>query len=229
MKTKNPFSDLTVFERSLWIVSVTAIIISSAITGFCDPLSLITSLVGVTALIFIARGYVIGQVLLIIFSVLYGIISFGERYYGEMITYVGMSAPIALVTAIEWAKHPYKGTREVEVAHITKRRFFGMCALSVAVTVIFYFILRALGNGALLFSTLSVTTSFIASYLTFLRSPYYALGYAANDLVLVVLWVIAAAGDISSLPMAVCFVMFALNDIYGFVSWKKMQKRQMQS
>lgn len=101
-----------------------------------------------------------------------------------------------------------------------------MLAAGAAVTVAFYFILRALGNASLLVSTVSVTTSFAASYLTWCRSPWYAIGYAANDLVLIVLWAAASAQDISHLPMAVCFVMFFVNDLYGFVSWRRMQRRQ---
>ncbi len=210
----------------MWASSAAAILISSAATATQDILSVIASLIGVTALIFLAKGYVLGQILIIIFSVFYGIISFEQRYYGEMITYLGMSAPIALVTAIEWARHPYKGTREVEVSPLTKKKILVMSVRSLIVTAVFYFVLKALGNASLAVSTLSVTTSFIASYLTFLRSPYYALGYAANDLVLVVLWVIAAASDISSLQMAVCFTVFFVNDMYGFFCWRKMQQRQ---
>ena len=44
----------------------------------------------------------------------------------------------------------------------------------------------------IVFSTISVTTSFLAASLTMLRSSYYALGYAMNDIVLIVLWVLAS-------------------------------------
>ena len=66
-----------------------------------------------------------------------------------------------------------------------------------------------------------------AQYLTFRRSPYFALAYAANDVVLIVMWTMAAKEDISYLSVIICFVMFLVNDLYGFVSWKRMEKRQM--
>ena len=77
-------------------------------------------------------------------------------------------------------------------------------------------------------STLSVTTSFLAVYLTFRRSAYFPLAYAANDLVLIVLWTLAAMEDPSYLSVVICFVMFLVNDGYGFLSWSRMQKRQQQ-
>ncbi len=226
IKPKNPFRDLTKFEWSLWLTSVIVVSLSFFLSPDGNVVSLLTSVVGVTALIFVAKGYVFGQVLCIVFAVLYGIVSFYFRYYGEMITYLGMSAPAALASVISWLRNPYGNSAEVRVSLMTKKKW-GLCiGLSLAVTVAFWFILKALNTANLLFSTISVTTSFLASTLTFFRSPYYALAYAANDLVLIVLWILAAMVDVSYLPMIFCFVMFLGNDLYGFFNWRRMKKRQ---
>lgn len=190
-------------------------------------LSLIASLIGATSLILNAKGNPTGQVLMLAFSVLYGVISLGFRYYGEMITYLGLTAPMALAALIRWLKNPYKGRRaEVAVNKIALRELVFMLLLSAAVTFIFYYILSALGTANLYPSTLSVTTSFIAAYLTFRRSPYFALAYATNGIVLIVLWSMAAMTDISYTSVIVCFALFLINDIYGFISWLGMEKRQ---
>lgn len=223
---KSAFSDLTKFERGLWIASITVITASFLISRAGDILTLIASLIGVTALIFVAKGYILGQVLTVVFSLFYTIISFIFSYYGEMITYLLMTTPMAILAIISWKKHPYKDTKEVEVSYISKKQIFLMIALSITVTAGFYFILKALGTANLILSTVSVTTSFIAVYLTYLRSPYYALGYSANDLVLIGLWIFASIESISYLPMVFCFIMFLANDIYGFINWKKMQINQ---
>ena len=101
-----------------------------------------------------------------------------------------------------------------------------MLALTAVITFIFYFILKFFDTANLIPSTLSVTTSFLAVYLTFRRSAYFALAYAANDIVLIVLWTLAVLSDISYLSVIVCFIMFLVNDMYGYISWTKMQKRQ---
>ncbi len=225
MKIHNPFRDLTKFELCLWIFSMAVILVSFAFSqgGWLEA---IASLIGVTALIFVAKGYVLGQLLTVVFSVFYGIISFFFGYYGEMITYLCMSAPMAIMSVISWVKHPYKDSKEVEISRLSLKKILIMILLSAVVTGVFYLILKALGNANLFFSVISVTTSFIAVYLTFLRSPYYALGYAANDVVLIILWILASMENISYLPMVMCFVMFLFNDIYGFYNWRKMRKHQ---
>lgn len=226
MTITNAFKDLSKFELMLWISSIVIVTLSFVFSPVKDYLTLIASLIGATALIFVAKGYVIGQILTVIFALFYGIISFYFQYYGEMITYLGMTAPIAILTVIQWLRHPYRETSEVVVNQMQQKQFFVMLILTIIVTVLFYFILEALHTANLFFSTVSVATSFLASYLTFMRSPYYALAYAANDIVLVILWVLATLAEISYFPMFICFVMFFINDLYGFWNWQRMQKRQ---
>ena len=226
MKFRNPFKDLSKFELILWSVSIVVVTGSFFVQPSGDILSLIASLIGVTALIFVAKGYVLGQVLTVVFAVFYGIISYYFKYYGEMITYLFMTSPIAILSVVSWMKHPYEKTAEVVVSRMNKKKIMIMLVFAIVVTVLFYFILKFLGTANLLFSTFSITTSFMASYLSYMRSPYYAIAYAGNDIVLIVLWVLASIQDISYLPMVLCFVMFFANDIYGFINWKRMRKRQ---
>lgn len=214
-------------ELALWICSVALIVIAFCIWDRVNFLTLAASLIGVTSLIFCAKGNPVGQVLIIIFAVLYGIISWMVAYYGEMITYVGMTAPMAVYALIVWLKHPFAGKRsEVKVNRLRAREYLFMFLLAAAVTAAFYFILEAFHTANLIPGTISVTTSFVAVYLTARRSPFYALAYAANDVVLIVLWSMAAAADLSCLSVVICFCVFLVNDLYGFVNWMRMQRRQ---
>ncbi len=97
---------------------------------------------------------------------------------------------------------------------------------TIAVTAVFYGILRALDTLNIIFSTISVVTSFLAASLTMLRSSYYAVGYAANDVVLIVLWGLASMENPAYIPVVVNFVIFFINDMYGFVSWRRREVLQ---
>lgn len=219
--------NLTKFERGLWCASVLIVLIAALCGGAENLVTGIASVIGVTALIFVAKGDVLGQILTVVFSLFYAGISFTYQYYGEMITYLCMTAPIAVLAVISWLRHPFeKGKPEVKVNHLKIRELLLMFVAAGAVTALFYWILAAFQTANLPISTISVTTSFIASYLTFRRSPYYALGYAANDIILIVLWVLAAQAEIRYLSMVFCFVSFFVNDLYGFVNWRRMKKRQ---
>lgn len=227
---KSSKSYLTYFSKweiILWLSSVILIIFSFIIFDRENFMTLTASLIGVTSLIFNAKGNPVGQFLMIIFSLLYGIISFSFNYYGEMITYLGMTMPMAIFALISWLRNPYNGNKsEVKVNSLNKKETVFMSVLTAVVTLIFFFILKYFNTANLLPSTISVTTSFIAVYLTFRRSPYFALAYAGNDIVLIILWTLASVENAKYISVVVCFAAFLINDIYGFVNWQKMKKRQ---
>lgn len=227
MERKAVFNYFTIPELILWILSVLSIVLSFCFFGGGNYLTLIASVIGVTSLIFNAKGNPTGPVLVVVFSVLYGIISFTFSYYGEMITYLGMTAPMAIVTLIVWLKNPYNGSRsEVTVNKLRRKESVLIFILTTVVTVAFYFILKAFNTANIIPSTISVSTSFLAVYLTFRRSEYFALAYAANDVVLIVMWIMATVEKLMYLSVVVCFMAFLANDIYGYISWRRMYRRQ---
>lgn len=226
-KIKSIVEYFSIGEIALWLCSVIIIIISFFAFDGENYIMPAVSLIGVTSLIFNAKGNPFGQALMIIFSMLYGIISFSCSYYGEMLTYIGMTMPMAVFALISWLRHPYNGNKsEVAVNCISRKETVFMWILAVVVTAVFYFILSAFNTANIVPSTISVTTSFAAVYLTFRRSPYYAVGYAANDVVLIILWSMMSAENSAYISVVVCFVVFLVNDIYGFISWHRMEKRQ---
>ena len=213
------------YEYIIWISSVLIILISYIAFHIEEYMTLIASLVGVTGLIFLAKGDVLGQMLTVVFSILYAVVAYRFRYWGEMITYLGMTMPIAMAAVVTWLKNPYK-KGEVRVRHTSPKMWGILSKTAIIVTVIFYYILKIFKTPNLIISSISVTTSFMAASLAMLRSSYYALFYAMNDIVLIVLWILATAENISYLPMVLCFLCFLVNDLYGFINWEKMKKEQ---
>ena len=178
MEERKPlFNYFTKGEISIWCISVTLIVASFLLFDRENYLTLVASFIGVTSLIFNAKGNPFGQFLMVIFSILYRVISFAVAYYGEMITYLGMTAPMAVFALALCLKNRHNRNK-AEVKEI-----IFMIILTAVITLIFYHILAAFHTANLIPSTIFVTTSFLAVYLTFRRSAFYAIGYAANDIV----------------------------------------------
>lgn len=215
--------NLTKKEYVLWIASLLAVVLSNLV--YFDPLQLIAAVIGVTSLILAAKGNPISQILIVIFSIIYGIISYRFRYYGEMITYMGMTMPMAIWATVTWFKNPSEDKNVVKIRTMTNKLWFIVISATVLVTGIFFFILKFFDTPNLLFSTLSVTTTFLAVSLTMLRSSYYAVFYAMNDVVLIILWTLATMSESRYFAVIVIFVIFLINDVYGFLSWKRREKK----
>lgn len=223
----NPIKTLTKREWSIWLGSIMIVLISNLATKDFDLLTLVAALTGVTSLIFAAKGNVWGQVLMILFSILYGIISFRFRYWGEMMTYLGMTLPMAVWSTITWIENPSENNgNEVQIQSLSKKHIVALCISGIIVTAVYYYILKSFNTPNIIFSTISIITSFIAASLTMLRSSYYAVWYAVNDVVLIILWVLASLKDPAYIPVVVNFSIFFMNDMYGFMSWKQRELEQ---
>lgn len=227
-KLHNPFKLLTRGEWVLWICSLIVVSMGNILSGELSPIPLMATLIGATALVFLARGDVWGQILSVVFSVLYGITAWTCRYWGEMITYLGMTLPMATLAVISWMKNPFSGNDHSEVAiqKLHRRHVIHMVLITTTVTLVLGYILYLLDTPNLGWSILSVTTSFLAAYLTWQRSSWYALAFALNDIVLIILWTLMSMSDLTYLPMVANFLCFFVNDMYGFVSWRKREVKQ---
>jgi nicotinamide mononucleotide transporter PnuC len=223
----NSIKSLSKTAKTIWLGSLIVICLSFFFFGNTDYLTLVASLIGATSLIFAAKGNVIGPILSVAFSIIYAVISFQMLDFGEMITYLGMTAPVSAAAVFAWLKNPFNGNKaDVKINHIRPREYLFLAFLAIVVTIIFYFILKFFNTASLIMSTISVLTSFLACYLTVRRSEFYAVAYAANVVVLIILWVIAALIDFIYLGMLICFLIFLVNDVYGFFQWSKSKKRQ---
>ncbi len=225
MNIVQSFKDLNKLQLCIWLSSLSIILISFVLFKTNDYMTLITSLIGATALIFVGKGDALGQFLTIVFALFYSIISYDCHYYGEMITYAGMTLPSALFALVEWLKHPYKDN-EVKVKELTRNNILFLFFSSIIATIIFGSILVYFNTANITWSIISVTTSYIASMLTILRSPYYALAYCFNDIILIILWILASLSNMNYIPMILCFIIFLVNDALGFIQWQMMKKRQ---
>ena len=220
----SPFINFTKRDWILLISSLIIVLASNILSPQFDVLITIAALVGVTSLVLGAKGNVWAQILMIIFSILYGVISYRFCYWGEMVTYLGMTLPMAVWGAIVWFKNPSPKAGEVAISPMTRRKWVALIFLTIVVTAAFYFILDYFNTPNIVFSTLSITTSFMAASLTLLRSSYFPIFYAMNDVVLIVLWIMATIKDPVYFPVIVNFVIFLINDYYGFVSWREREK-----
>lgn len=216
------------FEWVLLCVSLVGIVVTHFLSQEQKSwLALVASLIGVVSLLLIAKGNVVGIILTMVFSLIYGYISFTERLYGELLTYVTMTFPSNVVALVSWLKNPFMGQKtQVAISRISTKKVVFTFSSAVVATIALHFGLKALNTASLWISTVSIFTSWVAVWLGIFRSRYYALGYVSNDIVLIVLWSVQSVGNLGNLCMVACFVIFLINDLYAFINWGRMQRAQ---
>ena len=179
-----------------------------------------------TALL-LAKGKNLGQVFGIVITILYSIVSFNNKFYGEVIIYLFMMFPMYIIGIISWFRHKNKETDSVEVNKISKKEWIIVAIVFVAVFVGIYYLLKAFNTNELVVSTISVLASLFAIYLQSRRSRFSFSFYMINDIILMVLWGIPViSGNLILLPMVFNPIINFINDSYGFYNWKKLENQQ---
>jgi len=218
----------TPLEWSILIVTLTAISIGFGISEDRSALSYTSSIVGVLSIMFNSKGNVIGQFINIVFAALYGIYSYTQHYYGEMIIYFALMTPIYVFSIVSWIKHKYNGkSHEVAINTLKKKEYLFAGLGALACTAGFYFLLSALNTDNLIVSTVSLTTSISAAYLMLRRCEYYSVCFIFNDVILITLWAMKIPeSGLSVLPSVIAFGTFLIVDVYCFFSWRAIHRRQ---
>lgn len=225
---------LNIVEWLLIIISFALIICSYVIAPFFGGdrslVSMITSLIGIIGIVFIAHGNVAAHYIYIIYSILYTILSILSAYYGEAIIYFFLMLPIHIMSIISWNKYldNQNGAKSVEINDSYKSMLI-IVGLGIVLTVPFYFLLKILNTDNLLFSTLSFGMSLVAAVLMLMRNKFFSLAFAVDDIFSVLLWGAKIFnGTYKYIPTLIVCVVALINDIYSFAKWClrfKAQKR----
>ena len=206
---------------SIILVSIVAIIFKS------DLLTTICSIEGIITALLLAKGKNLGQVFGVIITILYSIVSFKNKFYGEVIIYIVLMLPMYIIGIISWARHQNKKTNTVDVNKIDSKEWFLVFIVSIIVFISIYFLLKSFNTNELIISTISVVASLFAVYLQIRRSRFSFYFYIINDLILIALWGIPVIiGNLLILPMVFNPIINLINDSFGVYNWKKLEKKQ---
>lgn len=217
-------------EWVLLLGGIAAVIVGFFIGEEKNYLSLASSILGITCIMFNAKGSVWGQFVAIGFAITYALLAYTKAYYGEMIIYLALMLPIHISSIVIWLKNRNADSdrMEVKINTLSAKEYIIAGIVAVGLTVAFYFALQALGTDNLIVSTISLITSLAAAYLMLRRCEYFAVCFVLNDVILIILWSLKMSTDgISVLPSVLSFIIFLANDGYSFISWKRIKRRQM--
>jgi nicotinamide mononucleotide transporter PnuC len=228
-KFKGIIKYFTPIEWAMLLGGIAVVLIGFIVCEDKNYLSLASSILGITCVMFNAKGNVWGQVVAIGFALTYGILAYTKAYYGEMLIYFCLMLPIHVASIVTWLKNKNSKAKgnEVKINTLHKKEYIIASLIGCALTVGFYFLLKVLNTDNLIVSTISLISSLAAAYLMLRRCEYFAVCFVVNDIILIVLWSLKIYTEgISVLPSVLSFVVFLINDSYSFISWKRIKRRQ---
>ncbi len=223
---KKYFNDWNKFEKSFLICGLLVSVISAIIFNGTIIDTLYTSLYLITALL-MSKGKVECYFVGFVSVFFYGIVSYNQGYYGELIITIFLTFPIMIIGIISWLRHQDKEEDTVVISSLSKKEITIVLLSQLILFWIYYFILKVFNTDLLVISTISVVTSVLASYFESRRSELSLFCYVANDLVIITLWLVPIInGQTQLISVLVGPILLLINDIYGSYNWGKLKKKQ---
>lgn len=222
----NYFKDWNLFEKLYLFVGIVVGILTSIIFNgtIIDSLYTVTYL---TTAILMSKGKVESYFIGIISVFFYGIVSYNQGYYGELLITIFLTFPMMIIGIVSWLKHQDKDEDVVIISSLPKKEIVFAFSSQLILFWVYYFLLKAFNTDLLMISSLSIVTSVLATYFEARRSELSLFCYVANDLILITLWMIPIINGVTSLISVLIGPMLLLvNDIYGSYNWKRLKDIQ---
>lgn len=223
---KKYFADWNIFERSLLVCGLLVSIFSSILFNGTIIDTLYTSLYLITSIL-LSKGKVESYFVGFVSVFFYGIVSYNQGYYGELLITAFLTFPIMIIGIISWLRHQDEEDDIVIINSLSKKEISIVLLSQLVLFWAYYFLLKVFNTDLLVISSISVVTSVLASYFEARRSEWSLFSYIANDVVIIILWLIPVInGQTEIISVLVGPILLLINDIYGSYNWRRLKKRQ---
>lgn len=197
------------------VIAILSIRWKDSVTG------IISAVTGVACVVCTGKGKLSAYVFGTVNVVLYAVISFQAKYYGEVMLNILYYFPMEFYGFAVWKRHMNAQTHEVKKRKMTGK---GLLILAIAVlagTVSYGWILQAIGGTLPFVDALSTVVSVVAMIVSVRMYREQWLLWIIVDAVTVVMWAIAFSNGNDSVATLLMWVVYLLNAVIMYIKWTK--------
>lgn len=208
----------------LWIAIATAVVLGVSIYWKDTAIGIFAALTGIWCVILTGKGKLSSFWFGTINTVLYAIVAWKARYWGEVMLNLIYYVPMNFVGMYMWSKNINEETEEV----IKKRLSFKGSIIAyfcvAAGTVGYGFILKLIDGTLPFIDAMSTVFSIFAQILCVKRYMEQWVLWVIVDVVTVIMWVYAFINGTGDMATVLMWSVYLVNAIIMLVKWNKDTK-----
>jgi len=205
----------------IWLFSACALITGLSVYWHDSPMGIISATTGVACVVCTGKGKLSAYIFGAVNVVLYAVISFRAKYYGEVMLNALYYFPMEFYGFYVWNQHMNRETHEVEKNRMTKAGRGKLVFATAAGTVIYGFLLKALGGSLPFVDSLSTVASVVAMVISVKMYMEQWIIWIAVDVVTVVMWAAAFVNGNESMATLLMWVVYLGNAVIMYFKWAK--------
>ena len=224
-RLKNEFKGWRLWEL-LWFAANLAIILALSIYWNDSLIGIFSALTGVAYVVCNGKGKLMAYVFGVANAVLYTIVSWQARFYGEVMLNALYYLPMQFYGFYIWSKNMNTETGEVNKRRLSvKGRLQLVLAISV-ISVAYGFVLRLIGGEMPFVDSLSTVVSVFAMVMSIkMCMEQWTLWFIVNA-VSTVMWAVAFYRGSESISTLVMWSVYLANSIVMHLKWSYEIKKQ---
>ncbi|HAO69458.1 MAG TPA: nicotinamide mononucleotide transporter [Ruminococcaceae bacterium] len=188
-------------------------------------MGIISAVTGVACVVCTGKGKLSAYIFGTVNVVLYAIISYQAKYYGEVMLNALYYFPMEFYGFYVWNKHMNSDTHEVEKKQMNTKGRIIMAAAVVFGTVGYGYFLRRLGGALPFVDALSTVVSVVAMIVSVKMYMEQWILWIVVDVVTVAMWGIAFANGNDSIATLLMWIVYLGNAVIMYIKWAKEAKQ----
>lgn len=204
-----------------WLISASVIIAILSISLGDNAIGLVMAITGVICVILTGKGKMSCYLFGLVNTLLYAYISFGAKYYGEVMLNLLYYVPMQFIGWFMWKKHINQETKEVKKRRLTFPQELILLAVSLCLVYGYGLVLKMLGGSLPFIDSMSTCLSVLAMILSVKRYMEQWILWIVIDLVTVYMWFVNYAQGGTDAATLFMWLLYLLNAVFMLVKWSR--------
>lgn len=219
--------ELTGWKRweVMWLLLATTVILGVSVYWKDSPVGIIAALTGIWCVILTGKGKLSSFWFGTVNTVLYAIVAWQARYWGEVMLNLIYYVPMNFVGMYMWSKNMNKDTEEVVKKRLSLKNSIIAYGLVAVGTIGYGFALKLLHGTLPFVDSMSTVFSVFAQILCVKRCMEQWVLWIIVDVVTVIMWVYAFANGTGDMATVLMWSIYLINAVIMLIKWIKDTKK----
>lgn len=204
-----------------WLAAACTTILALSVYWQDSAMGIVSALAGVACVVCTGKGKLSAYLFGMLNTLLYAIISYRARFYGEVMLNALYYFPMQFYGIYVWSRHMNEKTHEVEKKEMQPRRKILLGVIVAGATAIYGYILQILGGTLPYVDALSTVVSVAAMIVSIKMYAEQWILWIVVDVVTVIMWVFAFMQGSDSIATLLMWVVYLVNAFLMYVKWVK--------
>lgn len=207
-----------------WLVIACVVIMGLSLYWKDSVIGMISATTGVACVVCTGKGKLSAYVFGAVNTLLYAIISFQARYYGEVMLNVLYYFPMQFYGFYVWKKNMNQETHEVKKRRMSGKGFGVLLIIIMAATLLYGTFLKYIGGSLSYVDALSTVVSVVAMIISIKMYMEQWILWIIVDVVTVIMWAVAFKNGSDSIATLLMWIVYLGNAVVMYLKWSKEVK-----